>query len=144
MESTMYALLAGFQNFGQTISRNVGSFLLPIFNVKLSTAPGFDCQYEHFWLLILICQCVLPLVTIPLTFFLIPKARLTGVITDEFGNVFPPPPLEDEEEDLEVNVDKDKEVEDRVEEMYGQFDTMVQLGPVPTSVDTPTPVYYSQ
>ena len=29
MESTVYALLAGFQNFGQTVSRNIGTAALP-------------------------------------------------------------------------------------------------------------------
>ena len=29
IESTVYAVLAGFQNFGQTVSRNVGAFMIP-------------------------------------------------------------------------------------------------------------------
>jgi folate/biopterin transporter len=75
MESTVYALLAGFQNFGQTVSRNIGTAALPVFGVKL-VAKG-PCEWDNLWLLVLVCHGLIPLVTIPLTFFLIPNNRLT-------------------------------------------------------------------
>ena len=49
-----------------------------VFGIQL--VEDGPCKYELFWLLILISHCLLPLLTIPFTFWLIPDAKLTDAI----------------------------------------------------------------
>lgn len=46
IESTMYALLAGFQNFGQSIARSVGAFMISAAGIVASSEPGVACKWE--------------------------------------------------------------------------------------------------
>jgi len=47
IESTMYALLAGFQNFGQSIARSVGSFLIASMGIVATAGDdGEPCNWE--------------------------------------------------------------------------------------------------
>lgn len=79
VESTVYALLAGFQNFGQNVAKCVGLYMIDFFGIK-TTEP---CNYDNMWKLIALSHCVLPLLTIPLTFVLIPRARLTDSLHED-------------------------------------------------------------
>ena len=73
MEATVYALLAGFQNFGHAISRSVGVYFIEAFGIK-TTAP---CDFSNLAYVIMVSHMVLPLLSIPLTFVLLPKERMT-------------------------------------------------------------------
>eukprot|EP00123_Amoebidium_parasiticum_P008792 comp19027_c0_seq1/m.21424 comp19027_c0_seq1/g.21424 ORF comp19027_c0_seq1/g.21424 comp19027_c0_seq1/m.21424 type:complete len:612 (-) comp19027_c0_seq1:50-1885(-) len=90
LESTLYALLAGFANFGSNISRTVGVYMIVAFDVEMSY-PG-PCKYSNLPVLIVIAHIVLPMAAVPATFFLIPKARLTDpLFHEELHTNFKPP-----------------------------------------------------
>eukprot|EP00123_Amoebidium_parasiticum_P021852 comp7493_c0_seq1/m.3156 comp7493_c0_seq1/g.3156 ORF comp7493_c0_seq1/g.3156 comp7493_c0_seq1/m.3156 type:complete len:624 (-) comp7493_c0_seq1:377-2248(-) len=85
LESTVYALLAGFQNFGGNVSRSVGVYMIEAFGIK-TTVP---CNFDNLTYLVVVCHMLLPLLHIPLTFILIPKARLTDRILDHNTSLVP-------------------------------------------------------
>lgn len=75
MEATVYAILAGFQNFGGSVSTAVGSALTSQFKVHADLESG-DCNFDGLPGLILLSHVVLPLAVVPFTFILIPDATL--------------------------------------------------------------------
>eukprot|EP00053_Salpingoeca_punica_P018716 m.184662 g.184662 ORF g.184662 m.184662 type:complete len:708 (-) comp17489_c0_seq6:1685-3808(-) len=79
MQSTVYAMLAGFQSFGQGIARSIGLYMIELLDVQ-TTVP---CNFSNLPLLITLCHIALPLLTVPLTFWLIPKAGLSDKIIDD-------------------------------------------------------------
>ena len=96
MEATVYAVLAGFSNFGQTMSRILGLMLTQSLGVvadvtqpaastsvpgdgipaltTLPPPPG-KCDWTNAPLLIFICHCLMPLLVFPLAVFLVPNMR---------------------------------------------------------------------
>eukprot|EP01134_Creolimax_fragrantissima_P000565 CFRG0565T1 len=80
IESTVYALLAGFQNFGKAVSSSIGVVLIQAFGIKTK----HPCDFTNLTALIVLCHIVLPLSCIPLTFILLPKAYMTDTL-DMFG-----------------------------------------------------------
>merc|ERR1719193_564133 len=91
MEATVYSLLAGFQNFGVAVASAAGLYLQSAFDVEMSNRKSFDCKYGNLTWLIVVAHILLPLLTIPLTFVLIPDARLgddilTKIAADEESN----------------------------------------------------------
>jgi len=102
-ESTMYAILAGFANFGRAIGGNFGAIVVPMTGLEIDLRNAENCNDAPLVLLTFFGQAVFPLISIPFTWWLIPDARLTGTIIDEFGNEYPPADLnENEEEDIEA------------------------------------------
>ncbi|EKX44907.1 hypothetical protein GUITHDRAFT_109326 [Guillardia theta CCMP2712] len=89
LEATTYAMLAGFQNFGQQVSRTVGVFFITIFNIR-TDAP---CSWDGLSLLIAVAHIFLPLLLVPLTFYLIPDLKITDDLLGGTGA-----PQEEEEE----------------------------------------------
>jgi len=85
MEATMYALLAGCHNLGNTISSNTGALLLEYLNCQPSGAPNESKQFEHLWIGSAL-STVLPLVTCALIPWLIPDAKQTDKLLDEDDN----------------------------------------------------------
>lgn len=111
VESTVYALLAGFQNFGTQVSRTVGVAMLGWFSIRAEVDPEFPeegCDFEgaqmlcglddhrksvyvlteiyvcHFAglpLLLFVAHFCLPLLTVPMTFILIPDANMKDDLT---------------------------------------------------------------
>merc|ERR1740117_2879218 len=75
MESTVYALLAGFQNFGQSIAQSLGLALSDILGIH--AVEGGPCNFDNLPWAIGISHIILPLLVIPFTFILIPDARTT-------------------------------------------------------------------
>jgi hypothetical protein len=75
LESTTYALLAGFQNFGSVVSSQVGVYVIKTVGIKTSEDDG--CDFEMLPATIAFAHCLLPLLAIPLTFVLIPDKRMT-------------------------------------------------------------------
>jgi len=110
-ESIMYAILAGFQNFGSALSSNLGAFTaqaLQIFTyLEQDVEAGSVCQNLDLipWV-ILGGGIIFPLISIPFTWWLIPDAYVAGSIIDKDGNEWPP--KDDEEDEESVS----KEVED--------------------------------
>lgn len=74
MEATMYALLAGSHNLGNTIGSNCGALLLEWLNVTPSGAIGESDKFANLWKATIIAGA-LPLLTILSLWFLIPDAR---------------------------------------------------------------------
>ena len=68
-ESTVYAMLAAFQNFGVAVGTTYGAVLQVAMNVQLH--EGVACTYEYLPQLIVVAHMALPMLTIPLTFLLI-------------------------------------------------------------------------
>jgi MFS family permease len=79
MEATIYALLAGFQNFGSNVARAVGVGLVNWLEIK-TTEP---CNFDNFPLAIVLAHVVLPLCTAPLVFVLIPPNLITDRLFDD-------------------------------------------------------------
>jgi len=75
MESTVYALLAGFSNFGTAVGSSIGAFATDQFDIL--TPKDGPCNFDNLTWLIIVGHVILPLLTVPLTFLLIPNARMT-------------------------------------------------------------------
>lgn len=72
-ESTTYAVLAGFQNVGQTISRIIGIALMHGFAVNVSADPYTRCNFQGYPSLLVLSHMILPSLCIPLAFVMIPS-----------------------------------------------------------------------
>mmetsp|Transcript_63802 Transcript_63802/g.152152 ORF Transcript_63802/g.152152 Transcript_63802/m.152152 type:complete len:581 (-) Transcript_63802:182-1924(-) len=87
-EATVFAILAGFQNFGSAVSTVLGSHLADSMGVY---AKGLDgpCNFEQLPQLIFFAHMLAPLLCIPFTWCLVPAAA----INDEtvWMDVSPPP-----------------------------------------------------
>ena len=72
-ESMIYALMAGFANLGTTMSNTVGSLLIE-FRFPFVTTP--PCDFSNLRWLIIIGHMGMPLAIVPLSFLLLPRARI--------------------------------------------------------------------
>lgn len=72
-ESTTYAILAGFQNLGQSIARIIGIALMHAFAINLAADPYTPCNFDGYPALLVLSHMLLPTLCIPLTYVLIPK-----------------------------------------------------------------------
>uniref|UniRef100_A0A0K6S7N9 Uncharacterized protein n=1 Tax=Chromera velia CCMP2878 TaxID=1169474 RepID=A0A0K6S7N9_9ALVE len=79
MESTVYAILAGFANFGSSVAKAVGVWAIEAAGVKTKSP---DCEFSSLPSLIVFCHCILPALSVPLTFLLIPDKRMSESILD--------------------------------------------------------------
>eukprot|EP00168_Porphyra_purpurea_P015110 TRINITY_DN4528_c0_g1_i1.p2 TRINITY_DN4528_c0_g1~~TRINITY_DN4528_c0_g1_i1.p2 ORF type:complete len:165 (-),score=73.77 TRINITY_DN4528_c0_g1_i1:259-708(-) len=75
MESTVYAMLAGFANFGSAVASSIGALAIDQFDIQ--TPADGPCDFSNMTWLIIVSHVILPLLTVPLTFLLIPNARMT-------------------------------------------------------------------
>lgn len=83
MEATMYALLAGCHNLGNTIASNCGAYVLLLLNCSPSGADGESEQFKHLWVGSAL-STVLPMFTLILLPWLIPDSRQTDrILSDE-------------------------------------------------------------
>merc|ERR1719174_176323 len=82
MEATMYALLAGCHNLGNTIAANCGAYVLLLLNCKPSGADNESAQFDKLWLGSVL-STVLPMFTLLLLPWLIPDARQTDKLLDD-------------------------------------------------------------
>lgn len=85
VESTTYALLAGFANFGQQVSRTLGVMFITAFDIRTEV----PCKWDGLSVIIALTHVVIPLVMIPLSFILIPGAcpQPLCAITCPFSNL---------------------------------------------------------
>lgn len=81
-EATVYALLAGFQNYGGAVASSIGTALTSMADVHLDT-DGATCNFARLPQLILLGHVMLPALMLPLTFVLIPNARMTDSLRPE-------------------------------------------------------------
>uniref|UniRef100_A0A7S0A544 Folate/biopterin transporter n=1 Tax=Pyrodinium bahamense TaxID=73915 RepID=A0A7S0A544_9DINO len=82
MEATMYALLAGCHNFGNTVASNMGAWALELLNCQPSGLPRESEQFDRLWVGSAL-STVLPMLTLLLLPWLIPDARQTDKLLDE-------------------------------------------------------------
>jgi hypothetical protein len=76
VETVAYAILGGFQNYGQQVSRALGLVLTETYGVGEDAGDG-SCDFSRLSWLVVAGHMVLPLVMVPLTFLLIPDAAQT-------------------------------------------------------------------
>ncbi|KAK7197723.1 putative pteridine transporter [Novymonas esmeraldas] len=87
-ESMIYALASGFSNMGQSMSSAVGSlFLELVWPIKTTGING--CDFSNVPMLLLVSHILMPLAVIPLSFLLLPRARICDQI-DSQGRPVPP------------------------------------------------------
>jgi len=82
MEATMYALLAGCHNLGNTVSSNGGALLLEVMGVRPEGMDGEQAQFEHLWMASLL-STLLPLATCILIPYFIPDAKQSESLTEK-------------------------------------------------------------
>jgi len=73
-ESTIYAILAGFQNYGAAVSVVIGTVLADLFQVHLSSTR---CTVEYLPHLIAVANIVLPMLCIPMAIAFVPNGSTT-------------------------------------------------------------------
>merc|ERR1719181_1691242 len=76
MEATMFALLAGCANIGNTIADYIGAYVLEVLHVHPTGAVGESAQFQNLWKASMIAT-MLPAVTILMIPYLIPQAKQT-------------------------------------------------------------------
>ena len=75
-ETFTFAILAGFQNLGQVVSKIIGIAFSQSFNVVAqSNSP--TCNFEYYPALILFAHMIFPLLCVPLGYILIPETKST-------------------------------------------------------------------
>lgn len=82
MEATMYALLAGCHNLGNTIASNCGAVVLLWLGCSPSGQDGESAQFNNLWLGSAL-STILPMFTLILLPWLIPDAKQTDKLLDE-------------------------------------------------------------
>lgn len=79
MEATMYALLAGCHNLGNTLAQNCGALLLHVLGVEPRGEKGESEQFRNLWVASLVTT-LLPLMSVLSLFWLVPNVRQTETI----------------------------------------------------------------
>lgn len=77
-EASVYALLVSFQNYGGGLGQSLGYALMNGLNIQ----TVYPCDFSNLTALVIIARLVLPLLAIPLVFYLIPTAQLTDDIVE--------------------------------------------------------------
>eukprot|EP00796_Vickermania_ingenoplastis_P000718 gene718-biopygen454 len=81
-ESMVYAILAGFLHFGETIAAEIPSLLMKLIWPVVSKKP---CNFTNLWKLIVVCHMIAPTFILVFVYFLIPSARVCDELDDD-GN----------------------------------------------------------
>lgn len=74
MEATMYALLAGCHNVGNSLAANFGAMLLHVYHVNPTGSDNEGGQFDNLWRASLVSS-VLPLIPICLMFRMVPDIK---------------------------------------------------------------------
>lgn len=93
-EATVYALLAGFQNFGSSVASVVGVWLTTVLRIETSAGVGESmqagtCDFSQLGFAIVLAHVVAPLVGLGLSIWLVPVARIDDEAHFELAS--PPP-----------------------------------------------------
>jgi len=92
MATTSFAVLAGFFNFGMNASRALGTFMIDWFGVKTAEshtgvgASAEECDFSNLSWLVLVAHIILPALSIPLAFFLIPDLPINGPLETQHAS----------------------------------------------------------
>eukprot|EP00919_Chromeraceae_sp_WS-2016_P032993 GHVR01078008.1.p1 GENE.GHVR01078008.1~~GHVR01078008.1.p1 ORF type:complete len:637 (-),score=146.03 GHVR01078008.1:177-2087(-) len=86
-EAASYAILAGFANFGTSVSQALGGFFIRNAGIR-TTEP---CNFDNLGNLVVLCHFMLPMTMIPLSFLCIPNVYMDATIdidepTDEVSD----------------------------------------------------------
>jgi len=82
MEATMYALLAGCHNLGNTIASNCGALVLELLGCQPSGANNETAQFKNLWVGSAL-SIILPMLTLVMIPWLIPDARQTDKLMED-------------------------------------------------------------
>lgn len=89
-EATVYAILAGFQNFGSQIAQALGVLLMRELGIKAGGGEDAgECDFSNLGIAIVIGHMVTPVLILPLTNCLIPNVKMND--ENAFDAVSPPP-----------------------------------------------------
>lgn len=83
ISSTTYALLAGYQHLGHILSQQIGVVLMQVGGIATvmptagEDAGGETCEWGNLTLLVTVCHLLLPLLSIPLIYVLIPDKKMS-------------------------------------------------------------------
>mmetsp|Transcript_94667 Transcript_94667/g.181849 ORF Transcript_94667/g.181849 Transcript_94667/m.181849 type:complete len:575 (-) Transcript_94667:2-1726(-) len=89
-EATVYAILAGFQNFGAQIAQALGVWLVRELGIKAGEGGNAgECDFSNLGTAIVIGHMVIPILILPLTNCLIPDVKMND--ENAFSAVSPPP-----------------------------------------------------
>jgi len=136
VEGTMYALLAGFSNFGQSIAQNLGTYLFAVANIRIG-AHEPKCNDDNLWWVLLIGETITPLICIPLTFVMIPEGKLKGVLYDKAGNAYPPEDGAEEDSESPASVKENVDKELNTEYNAGSYSPNSEAIQYPMAMPTP-------
>ncbi|CAE7640497.1 unnamed protein product [Symbiodinium sp. CCMP2456] len=81
MEATMYALLAGCHNLGNTIASCWGALLLEMLDVNPTGSVGESAQFENLWKASLLAS-LMPIITVVALFHFIPDVKQGDPVVD--------------------------------------------------------------
>jgi len=82
MEATMYALLAGCHNLGNTIASNCGALVLEFLSCQPSGADSESAQFKNLWVGSAL-SIILPMLTLVMIPWFIPDARQTDKLMED-------------------------------------------------------------
>ena len=81
MEATMYALLAGCHNLGNTIASCWGALLLESLDVNPTGSVGESAQFDNLWKASLLAS-LMPIITVVALFHFIPDVKQGDPVVD--------------------------------------------------------------
>ncbi|CBZ54323.1 putative folate/methotrexate transporter FT1 [Neospora caninum Liverpool] len=77
VESTMYAVVAGVNNFGSSLAKYMGNFLsVYLLGIKTMNDERGSCNFDNLGLAVIIGSGLCPLLPLALTFFLVPNVGM--------------------------------------------------------------------
>ncbi|EPT27021.1 BT1 family protein [Toxoplasma gondii ME49] len=77
VESTMYAVVAGVNNFGSSLAKYMGNFLsVYLLGIKTMNDEQSSCNFDNLGLAVIIASGIFPLLPLALTFFLVPNVGM--------------------------------------------------------------------
>jgi len=79
-EATVFAILAGFQNFGQALASIIGAELADFFGIH--SAKDGPCNFDWLGFLVVLCHMCVPLCCLPFTWCLVPAGRINEAFED--------------------------------------------------------------
>lgn len=103
MEATMYALLAGFSNFGQSTSRSIGYMAVDWMGIVTADT---NCDFANLPMLVFIGHMLLPLLIVPLSVLLVPNTSMKDDMLDNVGSSDVTSPLSDTDASQSLSYEK--------------------------------------
>ncbi|OEH75003.1 BT1 transmembrane domain-containing protein [Cyclospora cayetanensis] len=80
LESTVYAIVSSVSNLGSTCSKMLGVVAIELADIRMKQDMPGGCDFKALPNLILVSQCVLPMISIPLAYFMLPTEPLNAAM----------------------------------------------------------------